>query len=263
MRALAPLILLALGCRSGSPPQGEPVPAAQATMTTEPKPPVPLPISLAKTFLDAPFAGLSVHERGVPLSDATQVVVLFHGYGAEGDDLVSLAAPLAEPGTAFVFPEAPISLPAGGRAWFTRDRSDFEQGYQRALAFIQVIVRDYPEAKLVIGGFSQGAMLTSNLLADAPPQLAGALIFSPADLLSHAPSESSPRVPLLISHGSRDQVLPFAGGEAMRDRFLALGYPVTWAPFVGPHTISREALSGARQILSPPAGTPSEGGRTR
>lgn len=205
---------------------------------------------LAATFVDLPWAGLEVHERGAPLAQAERVVVLFHGYGAPGDDLVSLASPLASEGTAFLFPEAPIALATGGRAWFTRDRSDFEQGFERALAFVQVLTRDYPHLALVIGGFSQGAMLTSNLLAAAPEQLRAAFIFSPADWLTHVPEESAKRVPLLVSHGTLDRVLAFSEGEALRDRLVALGYAVTWVPFVGPHTISREVLAKSREMIT-------------
>jgi phospholipase/carboxylesterase len=213
-------------------------------------------LMLAEKFVNLPFAGLNVHERGTPLAQAKRVVVLFHGYGADGTDLVGLAGPLSSEGTAFLFPEAPIELRTGGRAWFTRDRSDFEQGYQRALALLQVLIRDHAQLEFVIGGFSQGAMLTSNLLADAPIQVQGALIFSPANLLTHLPGPASRRLPLLLSHGTLDQVLPFSEGEALRDRFRAWGYPVTWVPFVGPHTITREVLAEARELLaSLPVGT--------
>ncbi len=259
---LALLFLFAVGCRRKSelhakPHRVDPKPeqAESPPLTPDDTPPFsaktePPPVMPAQAFVDSPFAGLKVHERGTPLSQAKRVVVLFHGYGAPGDDLVSLAEPLFSEGTAFVFPEAPIELTTGGRAWFTRDRSDFEQGYQRALALVQVLTRDYPQLELVIGGFSQGAMLTSNLVADAPAQLVAALVFSPANLLTHVPKPSTGRVVLLVSHGSLDQVLPFSEGEALRDRFLALGYPVTWAPFVGPHTISRDVLAKTRKLLA-------------
>lgn len=200
--------------------------------------------------MNQPFAGLKVHHRGSPLAQAERVVVLFHGYGAPGDDLVSLASVWESQGTAFLFPEAPMALPQGGRAWFSRDRSDFEKGYQRALAFLLSVGKQVPELPLVVGGFSQGAMLTINLLSQAPTQLEAALIFSPAPLLPHEPSPDSPRVPLLISHGSRDQVLPFSGGQEVRDRFVAWGYPVTWVPFVGPHTIGQETVAESRALLN-------------
>ncbi len=259
---VALLSLLAVGCRGKSEPQAQsrrvdaaPRQPAAPELSPDDTPPFsaklePPPVMPAQAFVDSPFAGLKVHERGTPLSQAKRVVVLFHGYGAPGDDLVSLAEPLFSEGTAFVFPEAPIELTTGGRAWFTRDRSDFEQGYQRALALVQVITRDYPQLELVIGGFSQGAMLTSNLVADAPAQLVAALIFSPANLLTHVPERSTGRVVLLVSHGRLDRVLPFSEGEALRDRFLALGYPVTWMPFVGPHTISRDVIAKTRELLA-------------
>jgi hypothetical protein len=41
---------------------------------------------------EANLAGLEMHLRGVPLDEAKQIIVLFHGYGADGDDLVDLSS---------------------------------------------------------------------------------------------------------------------------------------------------------------------------
>src|ERR1700722_10777977 len=115
------------------------------------------------------------------------VVVLLHGFGAPGDDLVPLWRALSTPaGTRFVFPEAPLDLgaagyPGGARAWWlvdleTRirrralgepwDEADVPGGLEAARTPVMKMLDEIdaelrpPAGKLVLGGFSQGAMLS-------------------------------------------------------------------------------------------------------
>src|SRR5258708_1440240 len=111
------------------------------------------------------------------------LVVLLHGFGAPGDDLVGLWRALAAPrGTRYVFPEAPVDLGpayAGGRAWWwidiearmrremagKRDVTEVPEGLDlvrpQVVALVEEAVRllHPPPGKVVLGGFSQGAML--------------------------------------------------------------------------------------------------------
>ncbi|MDH4188445.1 MAG: hypothetical protein OEV08_15775, partial [Nitrospira sp.] len=114
------------------------------------------------------------------------LVLLLHGFGAPGDDLVPLADALAVPaGTRFLFPEGPLSLnfgPRDARAWWlidmariaqdraagrVRDLSqDIPKGLaparEQMLAFLKEIEQKFSAdpRKTVLGGFSQGAMLS-------------------------------------------------------------------------------------------------------
>jgi len=196
------------------------------------------------------WVGLRVYPAGTELALAKRVIVLLHGYGARGNDLVPLAQHInAGPNTAFLFPEAPISLAGDRRAWFTRNGSDFEQGYQKARALLDELSRRHPKLPIVVGGFSQGAILTANLLARAPAQVSAALILSPAETLPNVPGATAKRIPVFISHGRSDSVLPFEGAEALRDRLKELGYPVTWFPFDGRHTIGRAVIFALNDFL--------------
>src|ERR1700679_75351 len=75
------------------------------------------------------------------------VVVLLHGFGAPGDDLVALGRALRVPeGTRFVFPEAPLELGAGymsGRAWWMIDIAGFQRSIERGE--IRDLSNDSPE----------------------------------------------------------------------------------------------------------------------
>ena len=118
------------------------------------------------------------------------LVVLLHGFGAPGDDLVSLADALNVPaGTRFVFPEGPLSLsfgPGNARAWWILDMAriaadqaagrprdlsqDIPKGLAPAretlLAFLKEIERVFnaDPRKTILGGFSQGAMLSCDVM---------------------------------------------------------------------------------------------------
>jgi phospholipase/carboxylesterase len=195
-------------------------------------------------------AGLTVHHRGAPLNNARAVLVFFHGYGAEGDDLVDLSQVIeAGPGAAFLFPEAPVALKRGGRAWFRRDRSNFSAGVERAKLFLSSVVRQYPNRPLIVGGFSQGAMLTANLLESGLP-LRAAIIWSPADLLLQPLTGRGSGTPVFLSHGDLDRILPFSGALQLGEMLTQAGYTLTWVPFRGPHTIPRAVLTDLNTFLS-------------
>ncbi len=103
------------------------------------------------------------------------VVVLMHGFGAPGDDLVPLARVMDVPrSTRFVFPEAPLSVPGygGGRAWWMIDPERFarrERGEDlsrevpagmgeargRAVAILDAVEAALRPSRLVIGGFAR------------------------------------------------------------------------------------------------------------
>ncbi len=199
----------------------------------------------------APQAGLTLHERGAPLLAAKSALVLFHGYGAEGDDLVGLSRVLqVGPEVALLFPEAPVALPTGGRAWFRRDRSNLVVGVRRAKFLLSDLARRFPDLDLVVGGFSQGAMLAANLVQNAEPRLRAAIMWSPADVWIEEPTQDEARIPLLVSHGTVDQVLPFEGAQRIVERFTRLGYPVSWVPFVGRHQIPPQVIDETNRFLA-------------
>jgi phospholipase/carboxylesterase len=205
-----------------------------------------------------------------------QLVVLLHGWGAPGDDLVPLGEELAAPGRLFVFPEAPLAAMAGGRAWWPLDlarmQSARQRGEERALrqetppglpearARVTALIREltqqtgvHPTAVL-IGGFSQGAMVATDVTL-ASPGLSGGLIVLSGSIT--AEGEWGPRVPRLapglpvfMSHGRLDPVLPFPLAEALRDLFVGAHHPVTWVPFDGGHGIPGPVLTKLESFLA-------------
>lgn len=199
------------------------------------------------------------------------LVVLLHGFGAPGDDLVALSEYLAVPaGIRFVFPEAPISIPMGfgdSRAWWMidmariqadraagkiRDMSNeiprgFTEACERMKSFLDDLHRKFgaDPARTILGGFSQGAMLSCDaLLHSSQPyvgliQLSGTLV---------AKQEWGPLLiprkglPLFQSHGTQDPILDYVMAERLRDEFLRAKLNVDWQPFRGGHEIPELVL---------------------
>jgi len=198
-------------------------------------------------------------------------VLLLHGYGAQGDDLLSLARSLQRPRTRFVLPAAPLSLPGGGRAWWDIEASDRPRyvtddagalppasNPQLAAARLAVqavlarTVQLYAPEQLFIAGFSQGAMLSLDVaLAGAPPiqrvaVLSGALLTDALRLLD-APREQRPAI--FIAHGREDTRLPFSGAERMKSELERRGFSVTFQPFSGGHEIPEAVVAQLQSFL--------------
>jgi len=218
------------------------------------------------------IAGLTTRIVG----DGPLTVVLLHGFGAPGDDLVSLAS-LWDGPYRFVFPAAPLELQGygGGRAWWMIDLSSLEQDIAtgrardrsaeipddlasvraQMLRFLDMLQARYAIAndKLVLGGFSQGAMLSLDvaLHRDVPP--AGLVLMSGTII---AEPEWAPlyrklaNVPVVQSHGRRDMLLPFATAERLRDKLRDAGAKVDWHQFVGGHEIPPTVIHAVGEQLA-------------
>lgn len=203
------------------------------------------------------------------------VVVLLHGFGAPGDDLAGLADAIDVPdGTTLIFPEAVHSLAAltgqraygDARCWWMidmvrmqlaiaagvdRDLSqDVPEGLAEARekvnAMLDALASERPSSRLVLGGFSQGAMLSLDVALRAPSrklaglvQMSGTIIAEPEwkPLLS-----GRSELKVFQSHGRADAILPFAAAERLSKMLSDAGLEVTFDPFHGPHTIPAQTL---------------------
>jgi phospholipase/carboxylesterase len=206
-------------------------------------------------------------------------VVLCHGFGAPGDDLVPLGEVLtaAAPWARFVFPVAPISLgPAMGygRAWWHLDLERLERrmltrgaeeaslmldtpaGLDEARGWIEALLDELAKqgsAPPVLGGFSQGAMLSVDVAARTERPLAGLVALSGTLLAKGEWAAGLPRragLPVFHSHGTADPLLPFAAAEELRELLIRSGLEVAWVPFVGAHEIPPVVLDRLTGFLS-------------
>jgi len=168
------------------------------------------------------------------------LVVLLHGLGADGFDLVDLAPTWAEavPGALFVAPHAPdpCDLAPYGRQWFSvADRTPTRMlaGMRIAAAHLDAFLDaesarlGLPPSAVALMGFSQGAMtaLFTGLRRPAPP--AAILAYSGRLVGVHeTASELRARPPVLLVHGEADEVVPVEGSREAERTLLALNVPV-------------------------------------
>jgi len=198
-----------------------------------------------------PWGGLQHRKAGVGLKRARLIVVLLHGYGSRADDLIGLAG-MIDSGvpTAYIFPAAPIDLGSGRRGWNLPDGKGFDASRGQVLELLAYLHETYPQADVVVGGFSQGATLAISLLAEHLTQVKGYLFFSPGWYLSHEPRGGDDLPAVFLSHGEKDSILPFTGSEALRAHLGEAGYVVTWFPFAGGHTIPAAAITATNAFLA-------------
>ena len=235
------LLVFFFGC--GEPPATEsPATESPATESLAETPVVESPPKAVK-----PWGGLEVKTRGVPLKDATEVVVLLHGYGAAGDDLVPFADRLAADGRAFVFPAAPVKLDSGGRAWVTQ-QSELGPTLTSLKNLIAYVHDENSDAEISVGGFSQGASMSSMLIGSSTP-LGNVILFSPGMFRGDIASATDESPAVYISHGTQDKVLPFSDAEKLKQKLTDAGYEVKLSSFKGGHTIPAKAIKEAKAQL--------------
>lgn len=236
--------------------------------------------------LSTTLGGLSCQVADSTEDGAQLLVVLCHGYGAPGTDLVPLGGellslfPKLQGKTRIIFPAAPLDLATqgmpGGRAWWPLDMErlmlmqqdpaggmarmraeippDLARARRMLLALIDEATRQakLPISRVVLGGFSQGAMLATDValtLEEAPAALG---IFSGTLINEEAWSRratSRRGLKVFQTHGQVDPLLPFANAEALRALLTSAGLDVDFLPFHGGHTIVIEALERFGKLL--------------
>ena len=181
-------------------------------------------------------------ERPAVSGMADSLVVLLHGYGADGADLIGLADPLGPylPNTRFLAPNAPERCPANpaGYQWFPIPWLDgspeavAKASAERSFGLLdrwldEVAAEGVPPARTVLVGFSQGTMMALHVGLRRREPLAGIVGFSgrllePARLADEMAPDAPP---VLLVHGDADPVVPFASLAEASDALVAAGVP--------------------------------------
>jgi phospholipase/carboxylesterase len=191
-------------------------------------------------------------------------VIVVHGYGAPGNDLVPLGERIAEVASFRVaIPAAPRTWVNGGegRAWYERGTPTLDADVERASAELAAVrdglVAEGRDARdVIVMGFSQGGTLAIECAQrwNPPPR---AIVVLSGRVLPRFTDHWAPlaEMPVFVSHGTGDPVIPFSDGEATRDAATAAGARVTFVDFDGPHAIppsvEASALAFLRDLTSP------------
>lgn len=197
---------------------------------------------------------------------ARSLVVFLHGYGADGADLLGLADPLAPhlPHTVFVAPDAPEPCAGNpmGRQWFGipwmdgTPEDEAKAGVARSAedlnAFLDARLAAEglgPEA-LALVGFSQGAMMSLHVAPRRDPAVGAVVAISGRLLAPELLGEVKTRPPVMLIHGDRDPVVPFAEMDRAAEALAAAGFDVYGHIMEGtPHGIAPDGLSVTMQFL--------------
>lgn len=194
-------------------------------------------------------------------------IIMFHGYGANCQDLLDLAH--AIPGGEkfnWLFPNGFLEVPIGpgwtGRAWWNinfndlqKDYSDFtpaglELAYDKASKMIAALKVDWN--KIIIGGFSQGAMLATELYLRSPQASAGLIILSGTTV--HAPKWRELALQkagekFFMSHGELDDILQIRLARKLETILTQAGLKGRLFSFQGGHEIPSSILIRAGEYL--------------
>jgi phospholipase/carboxylesterase len=201
------------------------------------------------------------------------IVMLLHGYGADGNDLISLAPLWARllPHTLFVSPNAPFPCEINpmGRQWYGFEGASPEMilaGTRAAASLIDghldALIEEtgVPAARVALVGFSQGAMMALHVALRRREALAGVLGFSGALVApGHLAEELLSKPPVLLVHGDADPVVPHSSMQQAAAALKEAGIPVVTETRPGlPHAIDQVGMAvGARFLTDVLATEPS------
>jgi phospholipase/carboxylesterase len=199
------------------------------------------------TVLERPAAG-----------EAAGALVLLHGRGADEHDLHPLLDALDPERRLHGYtPRAPLALPPGGAHWYAvprvgfPDPATFAQGFGALTAWFDAL--PFPAERIVLGGFSQGAVMSYALgLGEGRPRPAALLGLSGfiAVVDGWRPGLEPPFPPLLVAHGTYDPVIPVEFGRRARAQLEGAGADVRYREFPGAHWIDPELLPELRELVA-------------
>lgn len=194
----------------------------------------------------------SLHHRVRPAGSAQPegALILFHGRGADEDDLFPLID-VFEPERRLVgvTPRAPLQLPPGGFHWYrsagipTPDRETFFQTYELLGLWVAAFCErnEVSLSRTIIGGFSQGAVMTYAMsLGQGRPKPAGILAFSgfmPQVEGFELDLAGSSGLDVVVAHGTQDMVIPVEWGRQAKGRLEAAGAAVLYGEAPMGHSI--------------------------
>lgn len=200
---------------------------------------------------------------------STRALILLHGFGASCEDLASLANMIRVPNLRIIFPNGPFSVAVGpqmeGRAWFPISVRDLESGVifdsivppgikKSREAVIEMISRlgiDF--SQIAIGGFSQGAMLATDIALQIHEQVAGLVILSGTlvskDIWTQKLTQHQ-GLSFFQSHGENDPVLPAIAAKNLHQLLVSGGAKGHLHLFRGGHEIPLEIITRLESFIS-------------
>lgn len=219
---------------------------------------------MTATWLWIQAAALSA----ITIGTGSPAMVLLHGYGSRAEDWLQFADHIRVPnGGRLIFPQGPRRGPlSGSRGWWWlnieghippgRRLADFSTANPGGIKVASRMVRNYlarVEGPIILGGFSQGAMVSAEIAFQTDQDLAALVLLSGTTVNEAAWVERFPGrrgMPIFIAHGRHDAVLPFEIAERFAGKLAAAGMNVTWYPYDGEHNIPEQVIRELNSFLA-------------
>jgi phospholipase/carboxylesterase len=205
-----------------------------------------------------------LHRAANPAAGEPWLLVLMHGVGSNEADLFGLA-PAVPPQFHVLSLRAPNVMGPGSYAWFefgvrpTGERVINEAQEAASRAQLATLIASaaqqlgVPAGRVVVGGFSQGGIMSLSLLLTQPALMQGAMILHsrllPQVLPLQAPAEALRGKQLWVSHGVQDNMIPLANAQLIRDHMAALPVVLSYHEYPGAHEISPAELKESMSWL--------------
>jgi phospholipase/carboxylesterase len=193
-------------------------------------------------------------------SEAMPTVILIHGRGADANDLADLAPLLdTEAGVRFVFPNAPRPFEAYpgmtfGWTWFDGwppERQSVAESRTTLLRFLDELVAAHPTTSLIVAGFSQGAMMSLDAGLRTTQTVAGIVAMSGGLYEDDLPDlRARASVPILMSHGSLDDVVPVKYARRARAVLEEAGFDVEYHEYPMGHQVVMEEVALVKAFIA-------------
>ena len=193
------------------------------------------------------------------------LLVLMHGVGSNAEDLFGLAG-YVPPEYHVISLEAPFAMGGEAYAWFMfsvhadGSRSIDAAQEQRSRALVAQTVQQaceqlgVPAERTIVGGFSQGGIMSLSLLLTQPELLSGVCIWHsrllPEVLPLQVPAEQLQGRSAWVSHGTQDNVIPLASAHVIRTHLQVLPVALAYSEYPCAHSIHPQELQGSMQLLS-------------
>jgi len=205
-----------------------------------------------------PHANQPIHLVGTTPAEAIGAVILLHGRGGSAEDILNLGHAMYQPKLAYLAPSA------AGNSWypysFLSPREQNEPWLSSALKKVEATIKlaneaGIPTERIILGGFSQGACLTSEFAATHPARYAGLLVFTggligpPQMELNYAGDLQG--TPAFVGCGDTDPHIPWTRVQQTVDVFAAMKANVTLRCYPGrPHTVGGDEIQFGRKLIA-------------
>jgi len=196
------------------------------------------------------------------------VLVTLHGLGTNGEDLAGLCQAFHLDGCRFVLPDAPLHLPGyppEALAWYNFQAHDRQEIVKSAEYLFKVLdrfrndpnLRPVPgqvkkESPIVLMGFSQGGVMSLEAGLNYPGKIAAIVSMSgymPDSWETLTRAEAAFDTPILLTHGTEDEVVPVEGSRKAVEALKQAGYNPILKEFKMGHQITEESYKAVREFL--------------